>query len=74
MGELYEAQSQFKVLLANKLKILLTIAGSKNKLSSLIGVRYQTIISWFRGAIPGDDNLRKIDRFIKESQNGSQKQ
>ncbi|MBI2602700.1 MAG: helix-turn-helix domain-containing protein [Deltaproteobacteria bacterium] len=53
------------------LSVAIIKAGSKSKLAREIGVDYSTILSWFRGAIPQDKNIRKIERYAARWQRGT---
>ena len=48
------------------LKKAITKAGSKSCLARDIGVDYSTVLSWVRGAIPQDENMRKIEQYVAQ--------
>ena len=42
----------------------LAAAGSKHRLAQTLGLRYQTVLSWYRGTIPSLKNLIRITSFL----------
>lgn len=71
MEDLSAKQKLFKAQLALRLAEAIHLAGGRLNLAKHLGVRYQTLLSWLRGAHPTEENLARIDQFILT--NGGQK-
>ena len=46
------------------LNIAVKKAGSRNKLCKQTGISYPTLLGWFRGAIPKDEKIRILEKYI----------
>ncbi|MFK7823751.1 MAG: helix-turn-helix domain-containing protein [Oligoflexales bacterium] len=45
-------------------------AGSKEKLSKAIGVRYTTALSWFKGSTPNQESIEKLAKYLNQTSTG----
>jgi hypothetical protein len=51
--------------IADSIDYALKVSGSKQQLAKNLGVRYQTVLSWFRGSIPDRKSLIRIASFVE---------
>lgn len=51
-----------------RLRFALKNSGSKSALANNIGVRYATLLSWFKGSTPSIESYVKLEQFLTSTE------
>ncbi len=58
----------FRLMIRELLETALSLAGgTKSRLSRVLGIRYSTVCSWFRGSIPTVQKIERLEDFCRSA-------